>query len=158
MSQYARLDQCLSLLRYVSEGDQVLHDDTNRKVECLKVLNNIFRHLRPDDPLVDELDNILSKIPYVRTGDIIMPDHHNLIVDAMRKARDILSGMESYYLSQINNLLSIIDSISQVAGGIRITYFQNPFPLPYMFYFGLVTEFVNIAFEDVNLISDEARR
>lgn len=158
MSQYAVLDQCLSLLRYVSEGDQVFHGDTNRKVECLKVLNNLFRNLRPDDPLVDELDNILSKIPYVKAGDIIMPDHHNLIVDALKKARDILSRMESYYLSQINNILSLIDSISQIAGGIRITYFKNPFPLPYMFYFGLVTGFVDIAFEDVNLISDETRR
>jgi hypothetical protein len=158
MSKYVVLDQCLSLLRYVSEGDEVFHDDINKKVECLKALSVIFRQLRPDDPLVDELDSILNKIPYVKTGDIIMPDHHNLIVDALRKARDILSRMESYYLSQINNLLSIIDSLSQIAGGIRITYFQTPAPLTYMFYFGLVTEFVDIAFEDKNLIFDETKR
>jgi hypothetical protein len=155
MSQYAVLDQCLNLLRYVSEGDKVLHDDIDKPVECLKALSIILRQLRPDDPLVDELDSILSKIPYVRVGDIIMPDHHNLIVDALKKIRDILSRMESYYLSQINSLLSIIDALSQLAGGIRITYFQTPAPLTYMFYFGLVTEFVNIAFEDKNLISDE---
>jgi hypothetical protein len=155
MSQYAVLDQCLSLLRYVSEGDQVFHDDIDKPIECLRALSIILRQLRPDDPLVDELDSILSKIPYVKTGDIIMPDHHNLIVDALKKARDIISRMESYYLSQINNLLSIIDALSQIAGGIRITYFQTPAPLTYMFYFGLVTEFVDIAFEDKNLISDE---
>jgi hypothetical protein len=155
MSQYVVLDQCLSLLRYVSEGDQVFHDDINKPVECLRALSSLFRYFRPDDPLVDELDNILNKIPYVKTGDLIMPDHHNLIVDALKKARDILSRMESYYLSQINSLLSIIDALSQLAGGIRITYFQTPAPLTYTFYFGLVTEFVNIAFEDTNLISDE---
>jgi len=155
MSQYAVLDQCLSLLRYVSEGDQVFHDDINKPVECLRALSSLFRYFRPDDPLVDELDSILNKIPYVKTGDIIMPDHHNLIVDALKKARDILSRMESYYLSQINSLLSIIDALSQLAGGIRITYFQTPAPLTYVFYFGLVTEFVDIAFEDKNLISDE---
>ena len=158
MSQYAVLDQCLSLLRYVSEGDQVFHDDIDKPVECLRAFSIIFRQLRPDDPLVDELDSILNKIPYVKTGDIIMPDHHNLIVDALKKARDIISRMESYYLSQINNLLSIIDSLSQIAGGIRITYFQKPSPFMYMFYFGLVTEFVNIAFEDKNLIFDETKR
>jgi hypothetical protein len=155
MSQYAVLDQCLNLLRYVSEGDEVLHDDIDKPVECLKALSIILRQLRPDDPFVDELDSILSKIPYVRVGDIIMPDHHNLIVDALKKIRDILSRMESYYLSQINSLLSIIDALSQLAGGIRITYFQTSAPLTYVFYFGLVTEFVNIAFEDKNLISDE---
>jgi hypothetical protein len=108
MSQYVVLDQCLSLLRYVSEGDQVFHDDINRKVECLKALNSLFRYFRPDDPLVDELDNILSRIPYVKTGDIIMPDHHNLVVDALKKARDIISRMEDYYISLINRFLELI--------------------------------------------------
>ena len=108
MSQYAVLDQCLSLLRYVSEGDQVFHDDINRKVECLRALSSLFRYFHPDDPLVDELDSILSKIPYVKTGDLIMPDHHNLIVDALKKARDIISRMESYYISLINRLLELI--------------------------------------------------
>jgi len=158
MSQYVVLDQCLSLLRYVHEGDEALHDDINKPVECLKALNSLFRYFRPDDPLVDELDNILKKIPYVKSGDIIMPDHHNLIVDALKKARDIISRIESYYQSQINHLLSIIDALSQIAGGIRITYFQTPAPLEYVFYFGLVTEFVDIAFEDKNLIFDEAKR
>jgi len=93
MSQYDVLDQCLSLLRYVREGDQVFHDDINKPVECLRALSIILRQLRPDDPLIDELDSILSKIPYVKTGDIIMPDHHNLIVDALKKVRDILKAL-----------------------------------------------------------------
>jgi len=158
MSQYAVLDQCLSILRYVSEGDQVFHDDIDKPVECLRALSIILRQLRPDDPFVDELDNILNKIPYVKSGDIIMPDHHNLIVDALKKARDVISRIESYYQSQINHLLSIIDALSQIAGGIRITYFQTLAPLEYVFYFGLVTEFVDIAFEDKNLIFDETKR
>jgi len=107
MSQYVVLDQCLSLLRYVSEGDQVFHDDINKPVECLRALSNLLRYFRPDDPLVDELDNILKKIPYVKTGDIIMPDHHNLIVNALKKARDIISRMEGYYISLINRLLEL---------------------------------------------------
>ena len=108
MSQYVVLDQCLSLLRYVHEGDEALHDDINKPVECLKALNSLFRYFRPDDPLVDELDNILKKIPYVKSGDIIMPDHHNLIVDALKKARDIISRMEGYYISLINRLLELV--------------------------------------------------
>jgi hypothetical protein len=48
------------------------------------------------DPLVDQLDSILVAIRYVRSGDIIQPEDHNYIVDALKKARDILGEIESY--------------------------------------------------------------
>jgi hypothetical protein len=72
----------------------------------------MFRQLGVNDPLVDELDAILSNIPYVSSGDVIQPEHHNYIVDALMKARDILSKMESYYISQVNQLIDIINYIS----------------------------------------------
>jgi hypothetical protein len=85
------------------------------------------------DPLVDELDAVLSKIPYVKSGDVIQPEHHNYIVDALKKARDILSKMEEYYIS----LLSALASVSPFTGlGVGFgfsTYPDRPVPpsLPY---------------------------
>jgi hypothetical protein len=48
------------------------------------------------DPLVDQLDAIIAMIRYVRSGDIIQPEDHNYIVDALRRARDILAEIESW--------------------------------------------------------------
>jgi hypothetical protein len=66
------------------------------------------------DPLVDELDAVLSKIPYVKSGDVIQPEHHNYIVDALRKARDIVSKMEEYYASQLDALINQLNYILNV--------------------------------------------
>jgi hypothetical protein len=48
------------------------------------------------DPLVDQLDAIIAMIRYVRSGDVIQPEDHNYIVDALRRARDILAEIESW--------------------------------------------------------------
>jgi hypothetical protein len=98
------LDACLAKLRYVSYGDEVRASDVVGKLECLKVLRDTVRVKAVEfgcppervDPLVEQLDSIISLIPYVRVGDIIQPEHHNYIVDAIRKARDIIAEIESW--------------------------------------------------------------
>jgi hypothetical protein len=101
-------------LRYVKYGDEARAGDVNTKVECLRALSSVFRQLGVDDPLVDELDAVLSKIPYVKSGDVIQPEHHNYIVDALRKARDIMSKMEEYYASQLDALINQLNYILNV--------------------------------------------
>jgi hypothetical protein len=109
--------------------DEVRSGDVNTKVECLRALSSMFRQLGVDDPLVDELDAVLSKIPYVKSLDVIQPEHHNYVVDALKKARDILSNMESYYISGYNKLSHLIDVLT---GGL-VTYHTTPFPLTSMY-------------------------
>jgi hypothetical protein len=129
------LDACLGKLRYVKYGDEVRADDINTKVECLRALSSMFRQLGVNDPLVDELDAVLSIIPYVSSGDVIQPEHHNYIVDALMKVRDILSKMESYYISQVNQLIDIINYMSStlqpwgtLTFGYGMSYwFANPY-------------------------------
>jgi hypothetical protein len=127
------LDVCLDKLRYVKYGDEARAGDVNTKVECLRALSSVFRQLGVDDPLVDELDALLSKIPYVKSGDIIQPEHHNYIVDALRKARDILSKMEEYYIAQLNSLASVSPFTGLGVGFGFSTYPDSPCPpsLPY---------------------------
>jgi hypothetical protein len=88
--------------------------DLNDVTDCLKALSSVLRVAMGGDPLVDDLDAILSRIRYVRAGDVIEPDDHNLKVDAIKKARDILSKMESYYISQLNALISQLNYILNV--------------------------------------------
>jgi len=95
----------------------------NTITDCLKALSSVLRTVTGGDPLVDELDAILSKIRYVKSGDVIEPDDHNLKVDAIKKARDILSNIESYYISQLN----ILASISPFSGlGVGFGLSTNP--------------------------------
>jgi len=98
------LDICLQKLRYVKYGDEVRASDVSAKLECLKALRDTLKTKATEmgcpseriDPLVDQLDSILATIRYVRSGDIIQPEDHNYVVDALRKARDILSEIESW--------------------------------------------------------------
>jgi hypothetical protein len=98
------LDTCLSKLRYVKYGDEVRADDVNTKVECIRVLRDTSKAKAAElgcpservDPLVEELDSILATIRYVRSGDIIQPEDHNYVVDALKKARDILAEIEAF--------------------------------------------------------------
>jgi hypothetical protein len=98
------LDTCLQKLRYVKYGDEVRASDVLTKLECLKALRDTLKTKAAEmgcpservDPLVDQLDSILAAIRYVRSGDIIQPEDHNYVVDALRKARDILAEIESY--------------------------------------------------------------
>jgi hypothetical protein len=108
------VDACIQRLRYVSADAEVLSSDLNAVTDCLKALSSVLRTATGGDPLVDELDAILSKIRYVRSGDVIEPDDHNLKVDAIKKARDILSKMESYYISQLNSLINLLNYILNV--------------------------------------------
>jgi len=119
------LDACLQKLRYVSEGDEVLASDLNTVTDCLKLLSSTLRTASGGDPLVDELDSIIAKIRYVKSGDIIEPEHHNYVVDALNKTRDILSNMESYYISGYNKLSQLIDVLT---GGL-VTYHTTPFQM-----------------------------
>jgi len=91
------LDRCLERLRYAVEGEYVRADDLNTRVECTGLLRGALAERAPGDPLVDELDAILAKVRYVRAGDIIEPEDHNYLVDALRKARDILARLEDEY-------------------------------------------------------------
>ena len=98
------LDICLQKLRYVKYGDEVRASDVLTKLECLKVLRDTLKTKADEmgspservDPLVDQLDSILATIRYVRSGDIIQPEDHNYVVDALKKARDVLAEIESY--------------------------------------------------------------
>ena len=98
------LDACLDKLRYVKYGDEVRASDVSAKLECLKALRDTLKTKATEmgcpseriDPLVDELDAIIAKIRYVRSGDIIQPEDHNYVVDALRKARDVLAEIESW--------------------------------------------------------------
>jgi len=91
-------------LRYVKYGDEVRASDVLTKLECLKALRDTLKTKATEmgcpseriDPLVDQLDSILATIRYVRSGDIIQPEDHNYIVDALKKARDVLSEIESW--------------------------------------------------------------
>jgi len=98
------LDTCLQNLRYVSKDMPVESRDLNLRVDCLKALRDVLKIKATElgcpsekvDPLVDELDAVLAKIRYVWSGDVIQPEDHNYIVDALKKARDILGEIESY--------------------------------------------------------------
>lgn len=98
------LDACLSKLRYVKYGDEVRASDVLAKLECLRSLRDTLKAKAAEmgcpseriDPLVDQLDAIIAMIRYVRSGDIIQPEDHNYIVDALKKARDILGEIESF--------------------------------------------------------------
>jgi hypothetical protein len=98
------LDACLQKLRYVKYGDEVRADDVNTKVECLRLLRDTSKAKAAElgcpservDPLVEELDSILATIRYVRSGDIIQPEDHNYVVEALKKARDILAEIEAF--------------------------------------------------------------
>ncbi|PNV81891.1 MAG: hypothetical protein C0179_00390 [Fervidicoccus sp.] len=114
------LDECLSALRYVSSGVEVLTRDINDLKTCLSLLSQIFRSRIGGDPLVDELDAILSKIPYVKAGDVIMPEHHNYLVDAIKKARDILYNLEIFYKSQLDALTNLMIAMLTAPGYVYI--------------------------------------
>jgi hypothetical protein len=98
------LDACLDKLRYVKYGDEVRASDVLTKLECLRALRDALKAKATEvgcpservDPLVDQLDSILALIRYVRSGDIIQPEDHNYVVDALKKARDILAEIESW--------------------------------------------------------------
>jgi hypothetical protein len=101
------LEECLKRLRRVELGYEVLASDVNVKAECLRILKNEMATLARTvgaeaDPLVDELDAILALIRYVKTGDIILPEDHNLVVDALRKARDILRILEKTVTEELD--------------------------------------------------------
>jgi len=114
------LDECLSVLRYVSSGVEVLTRDINDLRTCLSLLSQIFRSRIGGDPLVDELDSILSKIPYVKAGDVIMPEHHNYLVDAIKKARDILYNLEIFYKTQLDALINLMIAMLTAPGYVYI--------------------------------------
>jgi hypothetical protein len=98
------LDACLQELRYVKYGDEVRASDVLSKLECLRALRDTLKVKATEmgcpseriDPLVEQLDSVIAMIRYVRTGDIILPEDHNYVVDALRKARDVLAEMESW--------------------------------------------------------------
>ncbi|MCR6692973.1 MAG: hypothetical protein MRT15_11320 [archaeon YNP-LCB-003-016] len=107
------LDACIDKLRYVKYGDEVKSSDVLDKLECIRALRDALKAKAEEagcpseviDPLVDELDAAISKIRYVKSGDVIEPEDHNYIVDALKKARDILVEIESYYKSLIEEIL-----------------------------------------------------
>jgi hypothetical protein len=108
------IDACIQRLRYVSADTEVLSSDLNDVTDCLKALSSVLRTATGGDPLVDELDAIITNLRYFKSGDILYPDDHNLKVDAIRKVRDILAKMESYYISQLNALISQLNYVLNV--------------------------------------------
>ena len=117
------LGACLDKLRYVKYGDEVRATDVLTKVECLRVLRDTLKSRAAElgcpseriDPLVDELDAIIAKIRYVRSGDIIQPEDHNYVVDALKKARDILAEIESYCLEVKAQLDRCLEELKRLA-------------------------------------------
>jgi hypothetical protein len=110
-------------LRYVKYGDEVRATDVLTKVECLRVLRDTLKTKASEmgcpservDPLVDQLDSILATIRYVRSGDIIQPEDHNYVVDALKKARDILAEIESYCLEVKAQLDRCLEELKRLA-------------------------------------------
>jgi hypothetical protein len=117
------LDICLQKLRYVKYGDEVRASDVLTKLECLKALRDTLKTKAAEmgcpservDPLVDQLDSILATIRYVRSGDIIQPEDHNYVVDALKKARDILAEIESYCLEVKAQLDRCLEELKRLA-------------------------------------------
>jgi hypothetical protein len=115
------LDACLDKLRYVKYGDEVRASDVLTKLECLKALRDTLKAKVAEvgcpservDPLVDQLDSIIAMIRYVRSGDIIQPEDHNYIVDALKKARDILSEIESWCTGLKDQLDKCVAELSE---------------------------------------------
>jgi hypothetical protein len=115
------LDACLSKLRYVKYGDEVRASDVLAKLECLRALRDALKAKAAEmgcpseriDPLVDQLDAVIAMIRYVRSGDIIQPEDHNYVVDALRKARDILSEIESWCTGLKDQLDKCVAELSE---------------------------------------------
>jgi hypothetical protein len=101
---FESFSNCVDSLRYVFYKTPVEARDVNTKAACLKLAREMLDKYRYKlrmpaervDPLVDQLDSIISMIRYVKSGDIILPEDHNYVVDALKKARDIVSEMESW--------------------------------------------------------------
>ncbi len=118
------LDACLQRLRYVKDANivgkipdaEIRASDLNDTKECLKLLSQELRNRLGNDPLVDELDAIISRIPYVYTFDYVLPEHHNLVVDALKKARDIIAKMAPQPIYQPGIIVDVTDSISDSVG------------------------------------------
>jgi hypothetical protein len=119
-------------------GSEVKSEDLNLKRECLKALRDMLVMKAKDagvpseelDPLVDELDGMLAKIPYVYSGDVIRPEHHNYVVDALKKARDILALIESYYsqyLEMYEKCLADLESCQAALEECQAKFALHPF-------------------------------
>jgi hypothetical protein len=96
------LEACLTKLRYVKYGDEVLSSDHNTKVECLRLLRDRIVALADGlgvrglvDPKLGRLDAILAMLKYRVALDIIDPEDHNLLVDGLKAARDALAELEA---------------------------------------------------------------
>ena len=82
----------------------MLSSDVNAKVDCIRALRERLvgsaRALGVPrervDPLVELLDEVLARLRYVRSGDIVLPEDHNTLVDALARARDVLSAIEDW--------------------------------------------------------------
>ena len=102
------LDEALKKLRYVKRWpdpeSEIRASDVLTKLESLRALRDALKTKAVElgcpcekiDPLIDQLDSILAMIRYVKMGDIVEPEDHNYMVDALKKARDILSEIESF--------------------------------------------------------------
>lgn len=144
------LDTCLSKLRYVKYGDEVRASDVLTKLECLRVLRDTLKAKATEmgcpservDPLVDQLDSIIAMIRYVRSGDIIQPEDHNYVVDALKKARDVLSEIESYcntIKEQLDACMAELEACrTELLGAVRavpqyeiaMVFYEAPTALP----------------------------
>ncbi|MCQ5337286.1 MAG: hypothetical protein NO475_03715 [Candidatus Methanomethylicia archaeon] len=156
------IDEMLKRLRYVKRypdpESEIRHDDINAKIDTLKAIRDVLKEKIGEDPLVDELDAILNLIPYVKVGDTVEPEHHNLIVDALKKVRDLLAKIEEYYAEKYEELKRISESLMEIVGGFRITYFETPAPLPLTFYNSVVIDFVDNVYESTWSISEEVSK
>jgi uncharacterized coiled-coil DUF342 family protein len=102
------LDEALKKLRYVKRWpdpeSEIRASDVLTKLESLRALRDALKTKAVEfgcpcekiDALTDQLDSILAMIRYVKIGDIVEPEDHNYMVDALKKARDILSEIESF--------------------------------------------------------------
>jgi hypothetical protein len=129
------LDACLEKLRYVKHGDEVRASDVLAKLECLRALRDALKTKAAEmgcpservDPLVDQLDAIIAMIRYVRSGDIIQPEDHNYVVDALRRARDILSEIESWCTGLKDQLDKCVAELSECKADLSACLAKPPF-------------------------------
>jgi len=133
------LDEALKKLRYVKRWpdpeSEIRASDVLAKLESLKALRDALKAKADEfgcpcekiDPLVDQLDSILAMIRYVKMGDIVEPEDHNYMVDALKKARDILSEIESFCMGLKDQLEECQSALAECQSKLEECLARPPF-------------------------------
>lgn len=78
----SQLEDIVSKMRYVSEGDYYYADDHNLFVQAWRTKLEIDKEMLPGDSDVAQLESVVSQMREVKPGDFYYAMHHNLFADA----------------------------------------------------------------------------